>query len=238
MTAGPARRAATAALDLLFPPRCAGCGAGLAVGSGQLPLCRCCRRAVRAALRPAAGYCPRCGAEVLPEQETPCLLCRDRELAFHSHEALFDYRGLPQELLQEFKFAGCTGLADLFAELLAVRLAAGYGAAAVVPVPARPQRILHYGYDTVDLLARRLQRVHRLPVRRLLRRRGGRQQKGLDSASRAGNLQGRIRLLQPEPRPVVLLDDVFTTGATAHECAALLTAAGTPEVRVLTLVRD
>lgn len=238
MTAGLPRRAAAAALDLLFAPRCAGCGGDLAIGAGRLPLCRGCRRAVLAAQRPAAGYCRRCGAEVLPEQETPCLRCRDRELAFLSQEALFDYRGLPQELLQEFKFGGCTGLAVLFAALLARRLAAGYGAAVVVPVPARPRRILRYGYDTVDLLARRLQHVHRLPVRRLLRRRRGREQKGLDFAARAGNLQGRIRLLQPEARPVVLLDDVYTTGATTHECAALLTAAGTPSVRVLTLVRN
>lgn len=232
------RRAAAAALDLLFPQPCAGCGGELAPGSGHLPLCRVCRRAVYAARRQETGYCGRCGAAVLPEQETPCLRCRDRDLAFLSHEALFDYRGLPQELLQEFKFSGCTGLAALFAALLARRIAARYGTAVVVPVPARRQRILRYGYDTADLLARRLQRAHRLPVRRLLRRRRGRQQKGLDFASRSGNLQGRIRLLRPSPQPVVLIDDVYTTGATANECAALLTAAGTPTVRVLTLVRN
>lgn len=235
--AGP-RQAAAAALDVLLPQRCAGCGGELAAGTGRLAICRGCRRAVAAARRAATGYCARCGAEVLPEQDIPCLRCRDRELAFRSHEALFDYRGLLRELLQEFKFAGATGLAALFAELLAQRLAAGYGAAVVVPVPARPQRILRYGYDTVELLARRLQHTHRLPVRRLLRRRRGRQQKGLDFVSRASNLQGRIRLLRPVAQPVVLLDDVYTTGATAHECAGLLTAAGTPSVQVLTLVQD
>ena len=232
-------RAATVVLDLLFPQPCAGCGGELAVAAGNVPLCPSCRRAVHAALRPGDGHCDRCGAALLPEQETPCLGCRDRKLAFASHEALFDYRGLLREILHEFKFAGCTGLSRLFAELLARRIAAGYPDVVVVPVPARQQRIRRYGYDTVDLVARHLQYTHRQPVQRLLRRRGGRQQKGLDFAARRGNLQGRLRLQRlPPPRPLLLIDDVYTTGATAHECATLLAGAGAASVRVLTLVQD
>ena len=232
------RRAAVAALDLLFPQRCAGCAAELAPGTGDVPLCRGCRRNAHTALRRPAAHCGRCGAAVLPEQDTPCLGCRDRELAFLSHEALFDYRGLPQEILQEFKFSGRTGLAAWFAGLLARRIRADYVDTVVVPVPARLQRIRRYGYDGVDLLARHLRYAHRLPVRRLLRRRRGRQQKGLDLAARSGNLEGRIRLLRPASRPVLLIDDVYTTGATANECAALLAAAGAPKVRALTLMQD
>jgi len=227
-----------AALDLLFPQRCAACAGELAPGAGDVPVCRHCRRSVHAELRLPAGHCGRCGAAVLPEQDTPCVRCRDRELAFVSQEALFDYRGLAQDILQEFKFSGRTGLAVVFAGLLARRIRAGYADALVVPVPARLQRVRRYGYDSVELLARHLQHTHRLPVQRLLRRRRGRQQKGLDFAARSGNLRGRIRLLRPVSRPVLLLDDVYTTGATANECAALLAASGAPNVRVLTLVQD
>ena len=232
------RRTAVAALDLLFPQWCAGCAGELALGTGDVPLCRRCRRDVYASQRRPAGHCRRCGAAVLAEQDTPCLGCRDRELAFLSHEALFDYRGLPQEILQEFKFSGRRGLAAWFAALLARRIRSGYGDAVVVPVPARLQRIRHYGYDGVDLLARHLQHTHRLPVQRLLQRRRGRQQKGLGFAARADNLAGRIRLLRPASQPVLLLDDVYTTGATANECAALLVSSGAPQVRALTLMQD
>ena len=232
------RRAAVAALDLLFPQRCAGCAGELAPGTGDIPLCRRCRRSAYAALREPGGHCGRCGAAVLPEQDTPCRGCRDRELAFLSHEALFDYRGLPQEILQELKFSGRTGLAAWFAGLLARRIRAAYVDAVVVPVPARLQRIRRYGYDGVDLLARHLQHTHRLPVQRLLRRRRGRQQKGLGFAARSDNLEGRIRLLRPVSRPVLLIDDVYTTGATANECAALLASSGAPQVRALTLMQD
>ena len=225
-------------MDLLFPQRCAGCAAELAPGTGDVPLCRRCRHSAHAALRQPAGHCGRCGAAVLPEQDSPCFGCRDRELAFLSHEALFDYRGLPQDILQEFKFSGRAGLAAWLAALLARRIRADYGNAVVVPVPARLQRIRRYGYDGVDLIARHLQITHRLPVQRLLRRRRGRQQKGLDFAARSGNLEGRIRLLRPVTQPVVLIDDVFTTGATTSECAALLAASGAANVRALTLMQD
>lgn len=236
----PARpRLVTVALDLLFPQPCSGCGGELPVGEGDFPLCGCCRRLLHGELRDASGYCFRCGGSVVPEQETPCLRCRDRELAFASHEALFDYRGLLRELLHAFKFSSRTGLGRLFAELLARRVGSAYRGSVVVPVPARLQRIRSHGYDTVDLVARRLATIHHLPVARLLHRRGGRQQKGLGRAARSENMSGRFRLRQHPPhRPLLLIDDVYTTGATAHECASVLISGGAPAVQVLTLAQD
>ena len=239
MTRTARQRPVTFALDLLFPQPCAGCGGELPVGEGDLPLCGGCRQVLRDELRDASGYCFRCGGSVVPEQETPCLRCRDRELAFASHESLFDYGGLLRELLHEYKFSGRTGLGRLFAELLAVRIGSAYRASVLVPVPARAQRIRNHGYDTVDLVVRRLATAHHLPVARLLRRRGGRQQKGLGRAARSRNMSGRFRLQQQPPRrPLLLIDDVHTTGATAHECASVLVSAGATVVQVLTLAQD
>ena len=173
------------------------------------------------------------------EQEVPCLRCRARDLAFASHEALFDYRGLARELLTQFKFSGRTGLAHLFAGLVAQRVDAAYRDCTVVPVPARGQRVRRHGYDAVELVVRQLRKLHRIPVERLLHRRAGRQLKRLGRSARRASIAGRLRLLSPAPRcTVLLIDDVYTTGATADECAAVLIAGGTPEVRVLTLVQD
>jgi len=75
----------------------------------------------------------------------------------------------------------------------------------------------------------------------LLSRRGGGPQKGLHYKERMENIRGTIRLRRSGPATidlperVVLLDDIFTSGATADECAWVLQAAGVREVCVLTL---
>ena len=239
MSAAALRRTLAAALDVLFPQACGGCGDELPAGRGGVPLCGRCRRLLGGELRSPRAHCWRCGGPVMAEQEVPCLRCRDRELAFASHEALFDYRGLAQELLRQFKFAGRTGLALPFAELLAPRVHAAYRDCVVVPVPARGRRIRSHGYDAVDLVVRQLQTAHRVSARRVLRRRGGRQLKRLGREARRASIAGRMLLMGAAPRrPVLLIDDVYTTGATTDECAAVLVAGGTPAVRVLTIAQD
>lgn len=239
MSAAGAQRVVATVLDVLFPQACGGCGGELPTGSGAVPLCRRCRSVLGGEQRGLRGRCPGCGAQVMREQEVPCLRCRDQGLAFASHEALFDYRGLARELLRQLKFSGRTGLASLFAELLAARVDAAYRGCVVVPVPARGGRVRRHGYDAVDLMVRHLETRHRCRVGRLLHRRGGRQLKGLGRVDRQASIAGRLRLVHAPPRrPLLLIDDVFTTGATAHECAAVLVAGGAPEVRVLTLAQD
>ena len=239
MSVAAPRRTLAAVMDVLFPQACGGCGDELPVGRGSVPLCDGCRRLLIGELRCPRAHCWRCGGPVAAEQEVPCLRCRDRELAFASHEALFDYRGLVQELLRQFKFSGRTGLALPLAELLASRVHAAYRDCIVVPVPARGRRVRRHGYDAVDLVARQLQSAHRISVRRVLHRRGGRQLKTLGRAARRASIAGRMLLVRAAPRrPVLLVDDVYTTGATADECAAVLVAGGTPEVRVLTIAQD
>lgn len=239
MSSSAPRRAVATVLDVLFPQACCGCGNALPIGRGAVPLCGACRRLLGRERRIAHQHCRRCGAPVMAEQEVPCLRCRDRDLAFVSHEALFDYRGLAQELLRELKFSGRVGLARLFADLLAPRVAAAYRDCTLVPVPARGRRVRRHGYDVVDLVLRHLESAHRAGVERVLQRRGGRQLKSLGRAGRRAGIAGRVRLLRPPPRRAVLLiDDVYTTGATSGECAAVLVAGGAPEVRVLTIAQD
>ena len=239
MSATAPQRALATVLDVLFPQACGGCGVELPVGRGTVPLCGRCRHVLCGERRNLRRHCSCCGAPVMAEQEVPCLSCRDHDLAFVSHEALFDYRGLAQELLRQLKFAGRSGLARLFADLLAPRVDAAYRDCTVVPVPARGRRVREHGYDPVDLVVRQLESAHRVRAARVLHRRGGRQLKSLGRTARRAGIAGRVRLLRPPPaRAVLLIDDVYTTGATSDECAAVLVAGGVPEVRVLTIAQD
>jgi predicted amidophosphoribosyltransferase len=107
----------------------------------------------------------------------------------------------------------------------------------LVAVPAVRDRRLLRGADPPAELAAELARWWELPVMPLVRRtRSVRPQRGLDATTRRKNVRGAFAARGCPPR-LALVDDVYTTGATADECARALRAAGAQEVHVITLAR-
>jgi ComF family protein len=108
---------------------------------------------------------------------------------------------------------------------------------ALVTVPAVRDRLLQRGADPPAELAAELARWWDLPIVALLERtRGVRPQRGLDATARRQNVRGAFWARAGQAR-LVLVDDVYTTGATVDECARALCAAGGREVHVITLAR-
>ena len=223
-------------LELLFPGRCLLCGGQLAFQArhGE-PLCLDCR----ASLVPLAAdrRCRVCSLPLISERDT-CTRCRLREYEFDSNLSLFEYRGAARELIYQYKFRNRLRLAGVLAEHFARALAGHYPGAVLVPAPANPQAVRRRGWDPVERICRALARGHGVPVCRALARRPGPAQKLLGYEARRGNLRGTIWVRRPPPAAVVLLDDVFTTGATASECARALKQAGASRVDALSLAID
>lgn len=197
-----------------------------------MPLCITCIEGIPG---PLEHPCSRCGTSLVSESST-CTRCRSADFAFESNAALFAYNGDIRRLLNAFKFGGRQRLAGFFAERAARALPDPQ--VPLVPVPPRPGRRTP---DPVALLCRRLAREHGQTVVPLLARTGRVQQKSLDFQQRRENLLGRIRLAPAArgtvlPPDVVVIDDVFTTGATLDACARILRTAGCQRVRSLTLV--
>ncbi len=154
--------------------------------------------------------------------------------------SVFPFRGIAKEALHAYKFGGANRLARLFAREIAdlYRTLALDGP--VVPVPPRRggRRRRH---DAVSRVAREV--ALNLGVRAVdaLVRKGGVAQKDLDYAGRLCNLNGAFsptRGMTEIDGRCVLIDDVFTTGATADECAGVLLAGGARSVFVLTVALD
>ena len=142
-------------------------------------------------------------------------------------------------MLFQLKFRGRRRAAAVMADLFAERLNQGYSRMIVVPVP--PRRRQSVRQDHMGLVCRYLRNRHRITTAEWLRRSGGEPQKELDYEERLKNLKNQFELIK---RPVeisgdaVLIDDIFTTGATADECSRRLINGGFKIVHVLTFAID
>jgi ComF family protein len=221
-------------LELVFPGRCLLCGEWLLFSS--TPGTQVCRDCL-SRLRPIGE--PRCRVCSLPllSEDGVCTRCRETSYAFSRNHSLFAYEGEMKRMVSLYKFSGRSRLAGLFARFLAPELKSRFDGFAVVPTPPRPGRA---GVDHVERIARKLEREHGFHVVRALVRTGGVSQKSLDFQERKRNLQGMIGVRGGvrTPERAAVLDDVFTTGATADACATALREGGCREIAAITLAID
>jgi ComF family protein len=226
---------------LFMPPLCVHCRADR---WSATPLCLACLRRVAALREPAnmpseaEGSAPEAGVSPL-----------EAEGAVHgSLESLrFLFRMGPQlsTLIHGFKYRHMRRHIPFLCAYLRYRpdlRAWMRGFDALVPVPIHPVRRRERGYNQAEEIARELAPLSGMPVLpfALRRLRATVSQTKLGRRDRRGNLAGAFACAGPEAvkgKRILLLDDVFTTGATAECCAELLLAAGAVSVGAMALAR-
>ena len=235
------RRVASAALDALCPERCAACG--VVVATHDL-FCHACRDAVNVLGPPE---CERCGRPLAVGAAcAPCVLedgAIRRARAFARYET--GVVGHPvARALHAFKYAGTWRFAARLAAAMLTRVPAtqAAGAPLVVPVPLHPARLRARGYNQSAMLARHIARARRWPIvlTLLVRTRDTPSQTALTAAARRANVADAFAVRHPgaaRERAVLLVDDVWTSGATARAAAHALRDDGARAVDVLTFAR-
>ncbi len=218
-------------LDLILPPRCGGCWA-----PGTW-LCEGCRRRIRRLQEP---LCQRCGAEL--ESVRASCPCKGRLRGLSRLRSAAAYEGPLESAIHRFKYQGWRRLAAPLAHMLAERVVIeGLAAREVVPVPLHRGRRRQRGFNQSELLARELRRLLglRKPPGRLVRVRATPPQVGNDRIHRWDNVRDAFEWRGPPlgGRPLMLVDDVATTGATLEACAAALKKAGAGAVVGVTVAR-
>jgi len=212
---------------VLLPSRCAAC---------ELPgpaLCPGCRDGL---IRLAPPLCDRCGSPgAWPVRR--CAECSGRRLAFASARAAVVYDAPARRLVHAWKERGQRRLAADAASVVAETLARP-AVAALAFVPSDGERTRARGHRPAEMLARELGRLWELPVETLVRRlRTVDRQRGLGLRERRRNVTGVFGPARASPTRVCLVDDVYTSGATAAAAASALRKGGARRVEVVTFAR-
>jgi predicted amidophosphoribosyltransferase len=213
-------------LDLLLPQRCVICGLR------ETQLCAACLSELP---RVEPPICERCGAPTAwPVRR--CRECSGRRLSFSSVRAAVHYDDRVRALVAAWKEHELRRLAAAAVDIV-IEVVPPPGAEVVTFVPPDPDRGLKRGHHPPRQLAEQLAEHWNLPVVAPLRRRAATRQRGLSRAERRRNVAGIFAAEAPVRRSIALVDDVFTSGATANAAASALRKAGARRVDVVTFAR-
>ena len=252
-----ARQFWQAALDLLYPRVCQGCAAPLAAdvprqGQAAWFCAGCCGQLTQV----QAPYCCVCG-EPYDGAMTEAFVCKNcvgRRIAFDYAVSGYKAEGPLREMILHYKYGRDLSLRAGLADMLQTALADPRLAAEdltqwlLVPVPLHFTRQYWRGFNQSWELCRMLSKETGIPAAQILRRSAKtRSQTRLHRKKRLQNLKRAFSLRRSMPwrrlpvlkgRKILLVDDVLTTGATAHECAKVLKQeAGVEKVVVITVAR-
>jgi ComF family protein len=221
----------------------------------RLPVCPDCIEQIHAI---RGKVCSVCGDRVLSSYAIDdasglriCPVCRRVERPFERAVAFGSYDGALRELIHLLKFSGVRPAAGVLGRMLAESIAAvdssfEQATVLVIPVPLFKGKRHQRGFNQAELIARAalkgLAQGERLQLRPdiLLRTRDTHSQIGLTSHQRRENMRGAFEVAHVGDvigREVLLVDDVYTTGTTASECARVLRRAGAAKVWVATVAR-
>ena len=237
-----------ALVSLVFPAPCRLCARMLDTGTG-IPFCHACLAALTQALpEPLCSQCgrPMASAATSDGPQPPlCHLCRRGVYAFDLARSFGAYTPRMARAILLLKYSNVTPLGLWFARLLAGAVGRQpelFAADVLVPVPLDRGRLRERGYNQAGVIARPLARLLGIPFRSylLVRTRPRPNQLRLTRRERWETVRGAYatheRALVDKLR-VLLVDDVFTTGATLDACSRALKGAGAARVVGLTVAR-
>ncbi len=224
------RQGGVALLDLLYPPRCPGCG--------RIGFLWC--QACQAQIKPfPAPSCIRCGRPVDVEELCPVCRATPSHLDRIATSALF--AAPMREAIHSLKYGNNSGLAAPLGQgMAACWRQHAFEADIIVPVPLHKHRLAERGYNQSALLARELARATGLPLdeKLVVRHKATQQQTLLNAAERRENVKDAFACRgRAVGLTIALVDDVCTTGSTLEACAGALAAAGAASVWAFTLAR-
>lgn len=230
--------------ELLFPWKCPVCDNvmddQIAMMRGRRPvgICYNCAKNIQYIVPPR---CFRCGKQLQDGMEEYCTDCKEAEHVFIMGRALYEYHSIKGALFR-FKYSGKREYAQVFAKEMAYYLGdfiRRIKPDGLIPVPIHAKRKRRRGYNQASELARALGKELKIPVydNYVIRRVNTKPLKNMSPAERQNSLKKAFILGENVVKlsTVIIIDDIYTTGATIDAVAKVLLALGPMKIYFVTL---
>lgn len=224
-------------LRILFPQSCPVCK-NYSKDHKTAPICRDCWQTIS----PYRGaICQRCGRPLSSDVSIICSECIKDKPSFKQVRSFGIYEGTLKVAINLFKYHGIKRLSKPLAKMMCQMSIPPVDV--IIPVPLFKKRLRHREFNQSALLARYLADYTgaRLVMNCLIKVKDTIPQVGLSAKERKKNVKNAFRVLDDKPikgRDVILVDDVFTTGATIRECSKILKKAGAGDIYGITLAHS
>ncbi|MCR4716169.1 MAG: ComF family protein [Lachnospiraceae bacterium] len=221
----------------LYPKRCAICDSILAKKENALGCCDFCSDKLEVIREPV---CFKCGKPLDSNEEEYCIDCLRVKKSFVSNRAVYEYGGDIKDSLMKFKYKNRQEYANFYAKVMTDKYADYFADVdALIPIPIHKSRLKERGYNQAELIANELSRYCGVKVYNdiLVRNEKTLAQKSLNDLERINNLKNAFQLGQNivQLNKVMLVDDIYTTGATIEACTRLLHSAGYDNICSITV---
>lgn len=229
-------------IECIYPPCCPFCDQVLQKKERAYGLCRGCQKEL---VYITNNFCAKCGKRIASGQEELCMDCVRQKHMYDQARSVFSYQGRTREALYRFKKKNRREYAEYFGtEICRMRRRwiLSLQVDLLIPVPMHPSNVRMRGYNQAQLLAEVMGRELDLPVSCQILQKTGRtqEQKELDRKQRRKNLEHAFAVPAEnrnvlQGKNILLVDDIYTTGATADAAAKVLKQAGVAYVYVVTV---
>lgn len=231
-------RTAGLAVGLIYPRRCPICDKPVKPAGGLI-----CAECSGIPVRISGPACRKCGKPLRDGNAEYCDDCIRQRHVFESGAAVFRYRSV-QNAIYRFKYSGRAEYAVFFGREMAIKLESlceeeGWRPDVLVPVPIHRERLQRRGYNQAELLSREITKRTHIPTESglLFRTKNTKPLKSQSVSDRKNSLNGAFTAISvaDNSKSIIIVDDIFTTGATIDACAGALYGAGAHSVHFLTL---
>ena len=222
-------------LNWLYPPACIACRVKLPVNMGNFYICERCEPLFEKVTPPS---CNKCG-QVLNAVDENCASCFGKSFHFESNVSMFMYDELMRDLMRDMKFRNkkrvATGLGLVWAKMIEMPNEEFL----LTWLPMHPKKQKERGFNQAEVMAKEIAKGLGISCKKLLGRTVDTPaQSGLHPKLRLENVKGAFEIIPGEyvfGSNIVIIDDIFTTGASINECAKVLLEGGAEKIYAKTL---